>query len=93
MTTSIQSNSLPKKPTEKSLPLFLALVIVTLLSVGGFGIWTVEKQMKDNLATQLKAVLSSNIESLRIWTKDTKSDALVLASQPARSYTQADFTP
>lgn len=82
METPIQNNSLPKKPPEKYLPLFLALVIVTLLSVGGFGIWTVEKQMKDNLATQLKAVLSSNIESLRIWTKDTKSDALVLASQP-----------
>lgn len=65
-----------------SLPLFFFLVIVTLLSVGGFGIWVVEKQMKENMAAQLDVVLLSNLESLRIWAEDTKLDAQVLASQP-----------
>jgi PAS domain S-box-containing protein len=84
MAVSIQQDSLPKKPEKKriSLLLFFALVIVTSLSVGGFGIWSVEKQMKENLATQLELVLSGNIESLRIWAKGTKLDARVLANQP-----------
>ena len=84
MAVSIQQDSLPNKPkrTRISLLLFFALIIVTALTVGGFGVWSVEKQMKENLATQLELVLSGNIESLRIWAKGTKLDARVLASQP-----------
>jgi PAS domain S-box-containing protein len=84
MTISNQQNSLPQKPmrTLLSLRLFFVLAIVISLSVGGFGIWSVEKQMKENLATQLKLVLSANIESLRIWSEGTKLDAQVLANQP-----------
>ena len=79
-----QQNSLYKKPIQKrlSLPLFLTLAIVTLLSVGGLGIWSVEKQMKENLAAQLKIVLSGNLESLRVWAEGTKLDAQVLVNQP-----------
>ncbi len=62
--------------------MFFLLVFVTLLGVGGMGIWTVETQMKENLAAQLKLILSGNVESLKIWTEGTKLDAQVLSRQP-----------
>ncbi len=65
-----------------SLSLLFIITTATLLSVGGFGIWTVEKQMKENLAAQLNLILRGNLESLRIWTEATKLDAQVLSRQP-----------
>ena len=53
-----------------------------MLSVGGIGIWSVQKQMKENLVSQLKLMLSGNLESLRTWTENTKLDAKVLSHQP-----------
>jgi PAS domain S-box-containing protein len=82
MPTFNSKNSSSKQQTEKYFSLLFIVVIIILLSVGGFGIWTVEKQMKENLAKQLNVVLSSNLESLKIWTKDKKLDAQVLANQP-----------
>jgi PAS domain S-box-containing protein len=84
MPVSIQKGNLSKKPQRKllSLPVFFALVIVISLSVGGYGVWSVQKQMKENLATQLELVLSANVESLKIWSNAIKLDAQVLASQP-----------
>ena len=38
--------------------------------------------MKENLAAQLKIVLSGNLESLRVWAEGTKLDAQVLVNQP-----------
>ncbi len=76
---SFFEESLKKIPP---LSLFFTLTIVTLLSVGGLGIWSVEKQMKENLSAQLRLVLSGNLESLRLWTEDTRLDAQVLARQP-----------
>lgn len=64
------------------LSLFFTLVIVTLLSVGGFGIRAVEKQMKENLAGQLKLILAGNLESLSIWAEAVKLDVKVLSRQP-----------
>jgi len=84
MATLSQQQNLLKKPRQKrlSFSLFFTLVIVTLLSVGGFGIWAVQQQMKENLAAQLKLVLSGNLESLRVWSEGTKLDAQVLVNQP-----------
>lgn len=84
MPISIQKNNLSKKPTKKRLSFrwFFILVIATSLSVGGFGIWSVERQMKENLAAQLRLVLSGNLESLRVWAEGTKLDAEVLVRQP-----------
>ena len=75
MANLIHQNSLLKKPVQKrlSLSLFFTLANVTLLSVGGLGIWSVEKQMKENLAAQLKIVLSGNLESLRVWAEGFKT--------------------
>jgi hypothetical protein len=83
MTTAIQQRSFFKGPLKKipSLSLFFFLVIITLLCVGAFGIWTVEKQMKENLSTQLNLILRGNLESLRIWTESTKLDTQVLSRQ------------
>lgn len=84
MTVSSQAGNLVTKSRKRgsSLFIFFLLVFVTLLSVGGVGIWTVERQMKENLAAQLKLILSGNVESLKIWTKGTKLDAQVLSRQP-----------
>ena len=84
MATSIQQGNWLKKLLKKrsSLILFFFLVITTLLGVGGLGIWTVEKQLKEGLSTQLKLILAGNLESLRIWAESTKLDAQVLSRQP-----------
>ena len=84
MTDSTQKNNFFKESLKKvpSLSLFFFLAIATLLSVGGLGIWTVEKQMKENFSAQLELILAGNLESLRLWTNDTKRDAQVLARQP-----------
>ncbi|MZH02676.1 MAG: PAS domain S-box protein [Nitrospinae bacterium] len=84
MESSIKPDALFEKFLKRSfslLPFFLTTIII-ILSVGGIGIWTVQKQMKENLASQLKLMLSGNLESLRIWTKNTKLDARVLSQQP-----------
>ncbi len=83
MATAIQHRSFFKGPLKKipSLSLFFFLVIITLVCVGAFGIWTVEKQMKENLATQLNLILRGNLESLRIWAEATKLDIQVLSRQ------------
>ena len=82
MPTFASKNSSSKQLAEKYFPLLFIVFIITLLSVGGFGIWSVEKQMKENLAAQLKLVLSGNVESLKIWTEGTKLDAQFLSHQP-----------
>lgn len=81
---ALQPNSFSQKLIKRlsSLLIFYPLVFVSLLSVGGIGIWTVEKQMKENLATQLKLILSSNAETLRVWSEGTKLDAQILSRQP-----------
>ncbi len=82
--TILQPNNFSQKLIKRlsSLLIFYPLVFVTLLSVGGIGIWTVENQMKENLATQLKLILSGNAETLNIWTEGVKLDAQVLSRQP-----------
>lgn len=84
MTGVSKAENLITKSKKRSFPLlvFFLLVFFTLLSVGGIGIWTVERQMKENLTAQLKLILSSNIESLKIWAEGTKLDAQVLSRQP-----------
>ena len=79
-----EQNRFSYKPLKNTpfVSLFYILVIGTLLSVGGFGVWTVQKQMKEGLAAQLKLILASNLESLRTWKKGTQLDAQVLANQP-----------
>ncbi len=42
----------------------------------------VQKEIKNNISGQLQAILSANVESLRIWMEDIKRDTEVLASQP-----------
>ena len=83
-TSSTRQGNWLKKPMKKrsALVLFFLLIIATLLGVGGLGIWTVEKQLKEGLSTQLKLILSGNLESLRIWAESTKLDAHVLSRQP-----------
>ena len=83
MANQAQKNDFISKPIKKPpLPLFFILMIATLLCVGGFGVLSVEKQMKENLAAQLKSVLAGNLESLRVWAEGTKLDAEVLVNQP-----------
>ena len=63
----------------------LALSIITIIllaAIGLFGYTVVEREMKKNLSSQLQGILSANVKSLEIWTKDKKMDAEVLASQP-----------
>ena len=85
MSASSPAENLITKTRKRrfSFLIFFLLLFVTLLSVGGVGIWTVERQMKENLAAQLKLILSGNVESLKIWTEGTKLDAQVLSRQPA----------
>lgn len=64
---------------------FLPIIIGTLIiffAVAGYGIHSVEQQIKTNLVKQLQLTLASNVESLRLFFEDKKLDALVLASQP-----------
>jgi PAS domain S-box-containing protein len=84
MTTSSHVENSTTQSRKRGSPLFIffLLVFVILLGVGGVGIWTVERQMKENLAAQLKLILSGNVESLKIWTEGTKLDAQVLSRQP-----------
>ena len=61
----------------------LSLVTVFLLAaIGWHSLAAVEEEMKRNLAAQLQTTLSANVEALKIWIKDKKLDAEVLASQP-----------
>ena len=49
MANQAQKNDFISKPIKKPpLPLFFILMIATLLCVGGFGVLSVEKQMKEN---------------------------------------------
>lgn len=84
MANSVQQTSFFRGTFKEisSFSLFLSLAVASLICIGGAGIWIVEQQMKENLKTQLQIVLSGNLESLRIWTEDTKLDARVLANQP-----------
>ncbi|MBT5376014.1 MAG: PAS domain S-box protein [Nitrospinaceae bacterium] len=84
MTPTTQKKSFFKGGKRKLPPLSLLFILVTatLLGVGGFGIWTVEKQMKENLATQLELIVQGNLESLKIWAQAIKLDTQVLSRQP-----------
>ena len=84
MTPTTQKKSFFKSGKRKLPPLSLLFILVTatLLGVGGFGIWTVEKQMKENLATQLELIVQGNLESLKIWAQAIKLDTQVLSRQP-----------
>ena len=84
MTAVFKAGNLITKSRKRRFPLviYFLLVFITLLSVGGSGIWTVERQLKDNLTSQLKLILSGNIESLKIWSDGIKLDAQVLSRQP-----------
>jgi len=62
--------------------LLIFIIIVLLAALGGYVLSMVQKEIKNNLSEQLQAILSANVESLRIWIKDKKIDAEVLASQP-----------
>ncbi len=64
-----------------NLYLFLVTILI-LFTIGLFVFSSVEKEMKNTVAEDLKAVLSSNEKSLRFWLKDTIRDAEVLAGQP-----------
>jgi PAS domain S-box-containing protein len=75
----------PEKGFFTSLFPNLVLSIVTtvlLAAIGWFGYTAVEREMKNNLAAQLQAILTANVHSLEHWIKDKKMDAEVLASQP-----------
>lgn len=56
--------------------------MLLILGFGGIGIWSVEKNIKKNLAEQLQLSLSANVDALKIWTKDKITDAQVLSEQP-----------
>ncbi len=64
-----------------SLLLYLATLFL-LATIGWYGYQSVEKEMKKNLSAQLATTLSANVESLKIWTEDKKTDAEILAAQP-----------
>lgn len=50
--------------------------------MGWYELSIVKKEIKTNLSEQLQAILSANVESLRIWVKEVKKDTEVLADQP-----------
>lgn len=62
--------------------LLVFITIVLLTALGGYEFSMMKKEMKKNLSGQLQAILSANVESLRIWMNDIKRDTEVLASQP-----------
>lgn len=62
------------------LPNIIIIILITVIS--GFVFASVQIEMKKNLSAQLQAILSANVESLRIWVKDKKMDAEVLAGHP-----------
>lgn len=61
--------------------------MVLLASLGGYELSMVRKEIKNNLSQQLHAILSANVESLRIWIKNQKRDAEAIASQPGKGST------
>ncbi len=63
--------------------LFLyCFTLLLLAGIGWFGYQNVLKELKQNLGTQLETTLSANVESLKIWIEDKKTDAEILAAQP-----------
>lgn len=90
-TNPTPQSDLEKKSPEwaKSLSTFsfrtgtlIFITIILLATLGGYELSMVRKEMKNNLSRQLQAILTANVESLRIWMKDIKRDTEVLASQP-----------
>ncbi len=57
-------------------------LIVSLAGIGWGVLRATEREMKQNLAEQLKSTLSANKESFNSWGREKKLDAQVLASQP-----------
>ncbi|MEK9628507.1 MAG: hypothetical protein VW455_05760 [Nitrospinota bacterium] len=66
---------------RKLLPLIIGFLIICFV-IAGYGVNSVEQQIKRNLTHQLKLTLSANVESLKLFFEDKKLDALVLAEQP-----------
>ncbi|MBC8283011.1 MAG: PAS domain S-box protein [Nitrospinae bacterium] len=66
---------------RKFLP-FIIGILIFFFVLAGYGVHSVEEQIKDNLVKQLQITLSANVESLKLFFEDKKLDALVLASQP-----------
>ncbi len=60
----------------------LIIMMICFIVVGGYGVRSVEQEIKSNLADQLQLTLEANIESLRLFFKDKKLNAKVLADQP-----------
>ncbi len=60
----------------------LTILIICFISVGGYGIHFVKKEIKSNLAFQLKLTLEANIASLRLFFEDKKLVTQILADQP-----------
>jgi PAS domain S-box-containing protein len=65
----------------KYLP-FLVGIMALFIAIGGYGVHSVEQEIKGNLVDQLQLTLAANIESLRLFFEDKKLDAQVLADQP-----------
>ncbi len=67
---------------QNKITVVTVLLITALLTMGWFGIETVEDRLKENLRAQLKSNLTATILAFNIWAKDKKLDAETLASQP-----------
>lgn len=65
---------------NKYLP-FLVGIMALFIAIGGYGVYSVKKEIEGNLIDQLQFTLATNIESLQLFFEDKKLDAQVLADQ------------
>jgi PAS domain S-box-containing protein len=78
-----------KKPKSLELQHLKNLLLTTLFTLGVlisialFGLRQVEQETKTNLIKQLDTTLNTNLQILKVWLKDKKLDAEVIASQSA----------
>jgi PAS domain S-box-containing protein len=66
----------------KSLLTTTFFILGILISISFFGMLRVEEEIKSNLSGQLKSTLNSNLETLRFWYREKKSDAKIIAANP-----------
>lgn len=78
------------------------LSLILLLSIGWLGHSTVEREMKNNLFSQLQTTLDANIFALKLWNQTKRTDSIAWSSLPTireiilslvNKTSQGDWTP